>query len=128
QADQKIVASGYVPSDAFPGVGGIGARRLNPDGSFDGAVGPGGYALAVQPDGKVIAGIDRIMRTNPEGTPDSSFVTSHSVNEVRAFLVQPDGKILVAGYLTQVQGQPRDRIARLEANGEVDLGFDSSGG
>ena len=38
-------------------------------------------------------------------------------------VVQPDGKIVIAGDFTSVNGAPRNRLARLNANGSVDAGF-----
>jgi uncharacterized delta-60 repeat protein len=37
--------------------------------------------------------------------------------------VQPDGKIPVGGYFTTTSGQPRTNIARLNADGMLDTGF-----
>jgi len=42
---------------------------------------------------------------------------------VATLLVQPDGKILVGGAFTTIAGQPRQRLARLDADGSVDNGF-----
>ncbi len=38
--------------------------------------------------------------------------------------VQPDGKTIIVGYFTSVLGVPRNRIARLNADGTLDMGFD----
>lgn len=43
---------------------------------------------------------------------------------VAAAAVQPDGKTLIAGNFTSVLGQPRSHIARLNADGTLDTGFD----
>ena len=45
-------------------------------------------------------------------------------NFVLATAVQPDGKIIIAGHFTSVLGVPRSNIARLNANGNLDTGFD----
>jgi uncharacterized delta-60 repeat protein len=37
--------------------------------------------------------------------------------------VQPDGKTIIAGFFTSVLGQPRNHIARLNADGTLDEGF-----
>jgi uncharacterized delta-60 repeat protein len=42
---------------------------------------------------------------------------------VLATAVQPDGKTIIAGVFTSVLGQPRNRIARLNADGTLDAGF-----
>ncbi|MBK6369736.1 MAG: hypothetical protein IPF64_07895 [Flavobacteriales bacterium] len=43
-------------------------------------------------------------------------------------IVQPDGKILICGQFTTFNGAPRNRIARLLPNGNVDSGFDPGSG
>ncbi len=42
---------------------------------------------------------------------------------VRALAVQPDGKILLGGYFTYVDGEARNYIARLNHDGSLDGGF-----
>ena len=37
--------------------------------------------------------------------------------------VQPDGKTIIAGFFTSVLGVPRGNIARLNADGSLDTGF-----
>src|ERR1043166_5705374 len=92
------------------------------------------YAAALQTDGKVIIGgkfssinfisHNFIARLNPDGTVDGSFnPTPPPDGEVRAILVQPDGKILIAGDFVTVNGQARGRIARLESDGTLDFLF-----
>lgn len=51
---------------------------------------------------------------------DAAVVGDH----VLAALVQPDGKIILAGSFTSVLGVPRGNIARLNADGTLDTGFD----
>jgi uncharacterized delta-60 repeat protein len=56
---------------------------------------------------------------------DLSGGTANGLNgSCRTIVVQPDGKILVAGDFGIVNGVERPRIARLEADGSLDLGFD----
>ena len=43
---------------------------------------------------------------------------------IRAIVVQPDGKILIGGDFTMVQGVVRNRIARLNPDGTLDTAFD----
>src|SRR5215510_14756762 len=47
-------------------------------------------------------------------------------NGVYATAVQPDGKIIIAGDFSSVLGVPRGNIARLNADGTLDMGFDPS--
>ncbi len=50
-----------------------------------------------------------------------------SVNvDVRAVAVQPDGKVIIGGLFTQVNGVARGRVARLNADGTLDTTFDTS--
>ena len=44
-------------------------------------------------------------------------------NFVTATAVQPDGKIIIGGNFSSVLGVPRNHIARLNANGTLDMGF-----
>jgi uncharacterized delta-60 repeat protein len=146
QPDGKIVVAGAFTTLGGGGVGtttrnGIG--RLNADGSldttFDSSVDGTVFALARQPDGKILvggnfttlAGHSRsyIGRLDPDGSIDSEFHPGAD-NQVHSIAVQPDGKILVGGNFSMLGGggtgtTPRNRIGRLEArNGSVDLTFD----
>ena len=47
---------------------------------------------------------------------------------VRVTVVQPDGKILIGGYFTSVQGVARNKIARLNPDGTLDTVFDPNVG
>ncbi len=96
-------------------------------------------AIAVQPDGKLLVAGDRmrvngstlraIARLNVDGSLDSSFDPGFAPNDwIRAVALQPDGKILIGGDFTIVDGVNRGRVARLSANGSLDLGFDTSVG
>src|ERR1700679_881517 len=73
-----------------------------------------GLALRAQTDAPTVDGFN----PNPNGI-------------VNTIVLQPDGKILMGGYFTQVQpeGNPlvgRGYIARLEHDGSVDAGFSPS--
>jgi uncharacterized delta-60 repeat protein len=49
--------------------------------------------------------------------------TSVLSEDVNASAVQPDGKIIIAGYFNFVQNQPRNYIARLNPDGTLDMAF-----
>jgi uncharacterized delta-60 repeat protein len=44
--------------------------------------------------------------------------------QISALATQPDGKIIIGGSFSSVLGQPRANIARLNADGTLDTGFD----
>ncbi len=110
----------------------------------------GAYGLAIQPDGKIVAvgnarsGSSRdtnefgVARYNPDGSLDTTFdgdgkvltaftpLTDVAVDAV----VQPDGKIVVGGYAGfsfTPPHNPRYALARYNADGSLDAGFDGDG-
>ncbi len=102
--------------------------RLNHDGTLDTAFNPNAdgtvYAIAVQTDGKILAGgfftaIGGVARTNiarldaTTGLADS--LNPNANSGVASIVVQIDGRILVGGAFTSIGGQMRNRIARLDA-------------
>ncbi len=164
QPDGKIVLAGFCHSGSNQD---FCVARLNSDGtldtSFDGPSGSGdgkfllpigtssdyAYAVAVQPDGKIVlAGYCSngsnndfcVARLNPDGTLDASFdgpggsgdgkflLPIGTSNDVaNALAVQPDGKIVLAGYCHN--GSNNDFcVARLNPDGTLDTSFDGPGG
>src|SRR5262245_2270629 len=114
--------------------------RLMATGSLDTTFNPGSganypiEAVALQPDGKVIVAgrftsfngmpRDHIARLTSDGALDMSFDPPGGVNDLVAVMVlQPDGKILIGGPFTAVNGLARNYLARLNANGQVDTTF-----
>src|SRR5438270_6266072 len=96
-------------------------------------------AVVPQPDGKVIVagrfsaanGVprNRIARFNSNGSLDTSFDPGIGPDgDIFAAILQPDGRIVVAGRFTMFSGSPRNRIARLNVDGSVDPTFGLSGG
>jgi uncharacterized delta-60 repeat protein len=97
--------------------------------------------LALQPDGRVLLG-GRFTRLNgrtqgllgrlhADGTPDLTFNPSLGGTDgtfaspgVSAVCVQPDGRILVGGLFTTIDGKPRPFLARLCPDGRLDASFD----
>src|SRR5262245_53434618 len=146
QPDGKVLVGG-----AFTGVTGVprkGIARVHSNGrldtSFDPGLGVEGldagvYAIQIYTNGTqsgkaIIAGsftnFDRvtrfgIARLNAEGTLDGSFNPSTGIEDgvVFALEIQTDGKIVVGGTFTTVQGSPRAGIARLNSNGTLDNTF-----
>jgi uncharacterized delta-60 repeat protein len=104
-------------------------------GDVDGTV----RAIALQSDGCVVIGgaftavggtsRSRIARLRADGLLDTAFNPGTGANgTVYAIALQPDGKIVIGGAFTTVQGVARAGVARLEADGTLDTGFDPGGG
>ena len=148
QADGKILAGGIF--SALGGGTGTTTRnrigRFNPDGTLDASFNPGANsfvnALAVQADGKILAGGNFTMlggggagttarnfigRLNADGTLETGFDPGAS-STVQALAVQADGKILTGGSFTMLGGggtgtTVRNRIGRLNADGTLETSF-----
>jgi uncharacterized delta-60 repeat protein len=98
--DGKIVAVGSTLNRAFPG-GGFALARYNPDGSLDPGFGGGGLV-------------------------STSFAGSFASGE--ALALQPDGKIVVAGFVsTTDQTSTVLALARYKADGSLDERFGVDG-
>ena len=102
------------------------------DPGFDPGANSTVYALAVQPDGRILAGgaftnvagqaRNRMARLEVDGTADTNFNPGAS-STVFALAVQGDGRILAGGMFTNMAGQTRNYLARLEADGTADAAF-----
>lgn len=66
-----------------------------------------------------------LARLDEDGSVDQTFpdVQIGGLVSVNKVLVQLDGKILIVGEFDTVAGQPRENIARLNADGSLDTGF-----
>ena len=117
--------------------------RLNADGSLDPGFGPvlndEVRGIAVQPDGRIVIagrfttvngqGRNRVVRLNSDGSLDPAFDPDEGASDrVRALALQNDGKIIIGGEFISVAGTSRRRIARLNADGSLDLTFDPGTG
>ncbi|HEY6144416.1 MAG TPA: T9SS type B sorting domain-containing protein [Flavobacterium sp.] len=91
-------------------------------------------AIAIQPDGKIIVGgefyftnnvlTQNITRLNADGTIDKSFNSGTGANDkVNTCIIQPDGKIIIAGEFYNYNGSYTNRIARLNPDGTLDTSF-----
>lgn len=128
-----------------------GIARLNADGSLDATFNPGNgftggqgevHALALQPDGKVIAGGNfdafngaarkGIARLLTSGALDTTFTVGSGFavgdawrnrDRVQAVAVQSDGKVLVGGAFDSYNGVARRSLVRLNANGSLDAPY-----
>lgn len=152
QADGKVIVVGTTTATNADWV----VARYNNDGTFDNTFDSDGrlttalslgldnaQAVAVQTDGKiVVAGSTTnglvthfaLVRYNTNGTLDNTFdgdgiqttpVGSTSA-QINAIVIQPDGKIVVAGYGTTL-GNAEFALARYNTNGSLDASFDGDG-
>ncbi len=92
-------------------------------------------AVVQQPDGKILAKLDTvtyngftksgISRFALDGALDTSFHYSGTGAKptVSAMHVLPDGKILIAGGFTNVNGVTKSGVARLNADGTLDTSY-----
>jgi uncharacterized delta-60 repeat protein len=138
QPDGRILVGGR-----FTAIGGL-ARgrlaRLTADGAVEEAFNPAANAqinaLLVQPDGKLLVGGDfasiagasraKLARLLPTGAVDVSFYAGaggSGTTWINSIGLQTDGKILVFGFFTSINGQMRNRMARLHSDGTLDETF-----
>ncbi|WBA43713.1 T9SS type A sorting domain-containing protein [Hymenobacter canadensis] len=72
-------------------------------------------------NGQVYYGLVRLL---PSGLPDPAFrVQPSSMSRVTSVLVQPDGKVVVAGNFSSYAGQAAAGILRLNEDGSLDQPF-----
>jgi len=66
-----------------------------------------------------------MTRLNRDGTLDTSFVPALDLthSSVRQVVVQPDGKLVVRGWLTLPGQSGTNRIVRLHPDGSLDTSF-----
>ena len=70
-----------------------------------------------------------LYRLLTNGMPDFNFPTAAiGTLKVLAIAYQPDGRLLIGGAFSAVRGQPRNRIARLNADGTLDTTFNPGTG
>ena len=154
QPNGKIVVAGHARNNTNWD---LAVARYNADGSLDTGFGTGGkaplihfgfgndnaYAVAVQPDGKiVVAGAANhgtpshfaLARYNADGTLDTGFGTGGKVSTpvgdagagANAMELQANGKIVVAGYAVRGSAYVF-ALARYNVNGTLDTDFDAGG-
>ena len=142
QADGKILVGGDFTT--FDGQPAYGLVRLNANGSVDPSFSLAAtlnayvQGLVIQPDGKVLANggfvlnntSHSLVRLLPSGSLDPSFsptafgagtITTNGYDA--ATILQPDGKILVAGQFDPSSLTNATGLARLNADGTRDLSF-----
>lgn len=136
QPDGKIVIGG-----GFESINNFESKRvarLNADGSFDqdfaASINSVLYCVALQEDGKILVGGDftevsgqptkGVARLLGDGSLDPGFQLQSAMDgSLRSIVVQPDGKIIVAGTFTKIHGVKKNRIVRLKSDGTLDESF-----
>ncbi|HZH34106.1 MAG TPA: FG-GAP-like repeat-containing protein, partial [Pyrinomonadaceae bacterium] len=140
QPDGKILIGGSFTLSS-PSTNGM-IARLNSDGSPDPTfaidninAGSGILQdLILQPDGKILIsgsftqvfGVNRgrIARLNANGTLDTTFNPPLGANgQILKMALQLDGKIVIGGQFTAVNGANRSYLARLNPDGSLDADF-----
>jgi uncharacterized repeat protein (TIGR02059 family)/uncharacterized delta-60 repeat protein len=145
QSDGKILVGGFFTS--LDGDTRNYLVRLNSDGTEDGSfytnLGTGFddrvHSISIQSDGKILVGgvfttLDgndraRLVRLNSDGTEDTSFYSNLGTgfnNQMNSISIQSDGKILVGGVFTTLDGNDRARLIRLNSDGTEDTSFYSN--
>ena len=139
QSDGRIVVGGATSQ-------GSALVRYNVDGTLDESFDGDGkvttsagiiHAVAIQPDGRIVAAGTTLTRYNSDGSLDQGFgvggVVPMSVfsegTGALAVALQPDGKVVVAGAISQTGRPTADDwlLARFEPDGDPDSTFGSKG-
>lgn len=147
QGDGKVVIGGSFTS--YDGVNVNRITRLNTDGSLDNSFNVGSgldtswfsaysfgvHALAIQNDGKVLAGgnfqayngepVQNLVRLHPDGMLDSTFMSISGPDlPVLSISLQNDGMVIIGGRFSYSPGGfIHGFIARLSPEGVVDTAF-----
>ncbi|HJX27732.1 MAG TPA: hypothetical protein VJ885_07435 [Thermoanaerobaculia bacterium] len=154
QPDGKIVAVGQT---ALPGDSpNFALARFNPDGSLDAGFGNGGRVVteimgatswlegvALRPDGKILVGgsIYRgnsdlaLAQYNPDGSLDTTFGNggwlvleiTGAHEQPTDMVLQPDGKIVLVGFVFRGTGEADSLLVRFLADGNLDSAFGNGG-
>ncbi len=95
--------------------------------------------LQTTPDGDILCGgrfqglngnPGKLGRISAAGVLDATLTVDvgPAVGTISDVALQSDGRILISGSFAQVDGMPRNNIARLEADGSLDESFDPGAG
>lgn len=156
QPDGKLIVGGQASNTATNGTD-YGVARYHANGSLDASFGSNGKvltdvggqgdiiaAIALQSDGKIVAAgfsftaniFDfSVVRYNPNGTLDTSFGNGGKVltdfqnsdDEAFGIVIQPDGKIVLAGYTADSNFDLDFAMVRYHPNGSLDHSFGTGG-
>lgn len=143
QPDGKAVIVGSFSK--YQGVNRRYLARVRPDATLDAAFNPGNgadgeiVAVALQSDGRMAiggrfqgynnVGRNRVARLNADGTLDTTFAPAGGADgEVSDLEIQSDGRIVIVGSFSAVNGVARSRVARLNGDGSLDTSFNPGTG
>jgi gliding motility-associated-like protein/uncharacterized delta-60 repeat protein len=99
-------------------------------------------AVAVDALGKIVTVVSipnstsfYVFRLKPDGAPDSFdgsigdsvIITSPTVQKINSLIIQPNGKILIAGHRNSLLGDADMMVMRLNYDGTPDLNFGTAG-
>ena len=136
-SNNSILICGYFSQ--FNGVGTGYLTKLNSDGTLDTGFNlnfidnelpaSGIHSMAVQSDNKIVFVGDNgfVSRIGSDGLVDGTFSSPTINGNVYAVAIQDDGKILVGGYFTTVNGNTVTSICRLNSDGSFDASFAPTG-
>jgi uncharacterized delta-60 repeat protein len=160
QSNGKLVVVGSATDPTGAYADGLIVERYNSNGSLDASFGSGGvvtaltgqsfgdgYAVAIQPDGKIVAAGSAtaagsggvapraaVLRLNADGSLDTSFgaggidvLDFGAYSYARAVALQPGGQIVIAGSRGPGAQSATALIARLTASGALDRSFAGTG-
>ena len=108
------------------------------DPAFIPALEPGAdvYAVAIQPDGKILVGgsfvatgsirVTNLARLNVDGSLDTTFnpATAVDLGYVNSLAIQPNGRIVVGGDFYSSRSLNQGILTRLNSDGTEDSSFD----
>jgi uncharacterized delta-60 repeat protein len=150
QSDGKYLIAGEFTE--INGAASFKLARLNSDGSLDTSFnanwlpgpfnqGVGISMMKLLPDGKILLGGGfpvngssggnvRVLRLNADGSFDNTLTTIPSLVNENGFFQEianadqlPNGKILVCGYFTKANNNPKVSLARFNNDGSYDASF-----
>ena len=130
QAAFGLIATGTAPlsyqwrKDGAPIAGATNDQMVIAQSQFSDAA---RYSVLVSNAEGIATSAEASLTVNPPqaGDMDFSFVWSSAMNgDVRSFVVQPDGKVIIGGAFTAVTGVTHHGLARLKADGILDSGFE----
>lgn len=142
QPDNKILIGGF-----FTNFGGQPANRiarLNADGSFDNTFNVGSgfnevvYKIIMDGSDKIIVGgafstfnegaSGYLTRLNLDGSKDNTFDIGSGFNN-NIFLIarQNDGKLIIGGFFSSLNGNQSNGLIRINSNGSIDTTFNTIG-